>query len=213
MRRIFSTLLLTALIAAPAQSAERYFAIFYGAQDGANRPRHSHTWATFVRADTDESIVNAAGKVVDSFTISWLPVSGDFRLLARPVPGRNFTLQESLAWAARLGVQVTTWGPFELSKQGYDLAVVQKARLDSGAVLYKALDQKFRPGAATNCIHAVTDVVPGPLAHGGQNRGNGGTIIAVQHFRPLLIQPERTYPWVFQALRMPTSPQAVVVAE
>src|SRR4051794_8101789 len=100
MCRPLATLLLTALLCSPAQSAEHYYVIFYGAQDAVNRPKHSHTWATFVRAQTDDANANAAGSVIESFTISWLPTTGDFRLLARPVPGRNFSLQESLSWAA-----------------------------------------------------------------------------------------------------------------
>ena len=79
--------------------------------------------------------------------------------------------------------------------------------------LVRFIDQRFRPGAATNCIHAVTDVVPGPLAHGGQSHGNGATQLAVQHFRPLLIDAGRAQTWV-AALPHGAAPRpAVAVTE
>jgi len=200
MRRVFEFFILIALCPASAHAADHYYVIFYGAQDGRNAPRHSHTWATFTHVVSDDASGEQSKPQVESFAISWLPAAGEVRLLARPEVGRNYTQAETLAWAARLGVGVTYWGPFELSKQGYDLALQQKGRLESGGIFYKALDGRFRPGEATNCIHAVTDIVPGSLELTGPNRGNSGTVAAIQHFRPLLVQPEQTHPEVLNLL-------------
>lgn len=198
MRRVVLSLILIVSCAAPIRAAERYYVTFYGAQDGRNAPRHSHTWATFVRVVSDDARGTESKPQVESFAISWLPANGDVRLLARPEPGRNYTQAETQAWAARTGVGVTYFGPFELSKQGYELALQQKAKLESGGMLYKALDARFRGGEATNCIHAVTDIVPGALELTGQARGVEATQMAAQHFRPLLIEPERMHPEVLK---------------
>jgi len=210
MRRAFEFLILIALCPAPAQAAERYYVVFYGAQDGRNAPRHSHTWAVFLHVASEDSAGENARQQAESFAISWLPANGDVRLLARPELGRNFTHAESVAWAARVGVAVTYWGPFELTKQGYDLALQQKGRLESGGVLYKALDGRLRPGEATNCIHAVTDIVPGSLELTGSSRGNQGTLAAVQHFRPLLIEPNQVHPEILKLIN--GSPIAAIAA-
>ena len=184
--------LLAIVPALPAD--ERYYVVLFASQNSSNDPRSSHTFATFVRIDREEDPRNRAlWETARSLTISWLPASGSYRLLQRPVAGRNYTLHETLAWAEERGLTTTMRGPFEIGKDVYERAAKQKERLDSGAVSYKALDRRFRPDVAINCIHAVSDILPGPLLTTGDARGEAATAMVADHFRPHLIDPERTH--------------------
>jgi hypothetical protein len=194
MRRaiLVGVCLLAIVPALPAD--ERYYVVLFAAQDSRNDPRSSHTFATFLRIDREEDPRNRAlWETARSFNISWLPASGSFRLLQRPVAGRNYTLPETLKWADGRGLTTTMRGPFEIGKDVYERAAKQKERLESGAVAYKALDRRFRPDVAINCIHAVSDILPGPLLMTGDARGEAATAMVANHFRPHLIDPERTH--------------------
>ena len=76
----------------------------------------------------------------ETFTISWL--LADFmsnpylcvfngpgsRLLASPnkcpvLPGRNFSLEQTIKLAANEKVAAVMWGPYEIVKGGFDLGV------------------------------------------------------------------------------------------
>ncbi len=151
-----------AAVAAPSSAQapgdpSRYYAILFGAGVSPIRPGKTHTWATYVRATP-----TPAGTVVDPVTISWLPVSGGPNVLRpfRPEPGRNLTLDGSLRYAAGNRARVVAYGPFEIDAGRYHAAVAQAARLESGAVQYRAVDSvRRRPGVA-HCVHAITDADP-----------------------------------------------------
>src|SRR5262245_9567772 len=62
-------------LAPPAACADgsRYFFTLFGGQSLPFRPRTGHTWATFAKTTptTDGKML------IESFTISWLPATGD----------------------------------------------------------------------------------------------------------------------------------------
>ena len=109
----------------------------------------------------------------EAFTISWLP--SDFmtnpdlcvfkgtgaRLFAKankcPLsPGRNFTLEETIKLAANEKSAVAMWGPYEIDKKAFDLAVKRKRLLDAGTIKYRADDRLYRKDrVAINCSHAI----------------------------------------------------------
>jgi hypothetical protein len=162
---VLSSLVVAAALGAPpdpvpiasAPSPARYFFILYGGQSLPFKPRTAHTWATFVKTAPD------AGGVlnVETFTISWLPVTGDvkpWRLW--PEPGRNYSLEETFAIAAENKDRVSMWGPFEIDENRYQMAAAQLAFLQSGEVLYRAIDSFTRNRFIVHCVHAVTYADP-----------------------------------------------------
>ena len=93
------------------------------------------------------------------------------------------------------------WGPYQINKDLYDRALKQEARLNSGLVLYKAVDRRFRPGTASNCIHAVADLdMDNGLLHSGQGRGDAASHQVAQHLNRWIIHPEQTHAWVASRL-------------
>jgi hypothetical protein len=193
MRRGVLILALCLASSLTAQAEERYYVVFFAAQNSGSQPMSTHTFATFVKMDRDEDALNGvAAETAQTATISWLPASGSVKLLQPPVTGRNYTLSETLAWVDERGLRTTVRGPFEIGKEVYELALKQKDRLESGAIAYKALDRRFRPNVAINCIHAVSDLLPGTQLMTGDARGDQATRMVVDHFRPNFIDPERT---------------------
>ncbi|MCS6864875.1 MAG: hypothetical protein RMJ56_05785 [Gemmataceae bacterium] len=152
-----------ATAAAPAYSppsqppTTRYYFILFGGQSVPFIPRTAHTFATFVKVTTTDK----NDPIVETVTISWLPVDGKvhpWRL--RTVEGKNFSLEETLALAARDNVRVSMWGPFEIDAARYESAVVQAKLLASGAVRYRVLDSLGRNRRVSHCVHAVTYADP-----------------------------------------------------
>src|SRR5262249_21636430 len=146
-------------------------------------PRYAHTFATFVKATGVGPC--ASQYAIEAHTISWCPASGVIRL-ARLCPERgvNRDLTGTLAWAPWLGAWISRWGPFQIRKELYDRAVAQECRLASGAIGYKVLDCGVRPGCASNCIHAVSDIVEGPLLQTGTAYGDEAGAMVAHHFLP-----------------------------
>jgi hypothetical protein len=186
---------------APARSqepGESYYMVIFSAQANSPDPRRTHCFATFVKATgTGESATDT-----EVHTISWMPRSLDIMILRRrPELGTNLDLQASLQWAQSKDSHVSMWGPYQIDKELYERAVAQKARLNSGQVLYKALDRRFRPGMASNCIHAVSDLdMENGLLHSGQGRGDEASFQVAQHLQRWVINPDRTHTWVASKL-------------
>jgi hypothetical protein len=137
-----------------------------------------------------------------------MPQSLDIVILRRqPEPGANLDLESSLRWAESRNCRVSMWGPYQIKKELYDRAVEQEARLKSGQVLYKAIDRRFRPGMASNCIHAVADLdVDNGLLHSGQGRGDAASRQVAQHLNRWTINPEQTHTWVASRLGLNNPP-------
>jgi hypothetical protein len=150
-----------------------YFFVGFGYEGAKNPASESHTFASFVRVDAD--------KTQTWSTISWLPktfvndqticIFEDFGEAAKekifgnpcaPVPGRNYDLAQTLAWAVAADRKLGIWGPYSIKKDLYDLGQSRVRFLESGQVSYMADDGKTRdeggPGSAFNCMHAVSDL-------------------------------------------------------
>ena len=208
-RFLMSFVVLTVVASAQShaqEAGESYYMTIFSAQANSRDPRRTHSFATFVKAiGTGDS---AKDSPIEIHTISWMPRSLDIVILRRhPEPGANLDLESSLRWAGSRGCRVSMWGPYQIKKELYDRAVDQEARLNSGRVLYKAIDRKFRPGAASNCIHAVADldIDNGPL-HSGQGRGEVASRQVAQHLNRWVIEPGQTHNWVASRLGLNDQP-------
>ena len=161
---------------------ERYFIIPFAYQDRGNHPEFSHSFISVIRvfADTKQPKLTLGlatrkykNREFEAFTISWLP--RDFlsnphlcvfdgpgsRISPRnnkcPIsPGRNFTLAETIKLAVDAKNAVAMWGPYEIAKGAFDLAVKRKRLLDGGTIKYRADDRLYRKEkVAISCFHAM----------------------------------------------------------
>jgi hypothetical protein len=207
----FSTSIAILLAMASTQSRaqevnESYYMTIFSAQANSRDPRRTHSFATFVKSiGTGDS---AKDSPIEIHTISWMPQSLDIVILRRrPEPGANLDLQSSLRWAESMNSHVSMWGPYQIKKELYDRAVEQEARLNSGRVLYKALDRRFRPGTASNCIHAVSDLdIDNGILHTGPGRGDEASNMVAQHLNRWIIDPAQTHAWVASRLGLTDQP-------
>lgn len=193
--------------AAPSCPAEdSYYVIMWGGQRPVFKAaRYSHSWATFVHVCCD-------GRT-EELTISWLPVTGQIRPLARrPEPGRNYALRETLDYCACHGMEVAAWGPYQIDPDLWNRAIWQKARLDSGMIQYKA-DDDFDDNSVNNCLHAIGGTVRGPderryVYVTPANWGESGSYWMALLLRPWYVAPCCTHPWVM--CRLGLDPNAFV---
>ena len=165
-----------------ANTRDRYFIIAFAYENEGNDPEFSHSLMSVIRVFADDKqprltqglkLRRYKNREFEAFTISWLP--GDFmtnpdlcvfkgtgaRLFAKAnqcplLPGRNFTLEETIKLAANERYAVGMWGPYEIDKKGFDLAVDRKRLLDTGTIKYRADDRLYRKDrVAINCFHAI----------------------------------------------------------
>ena len=165
-----------------ANRRDRYFIIPFAYENSENEPEFSHSFMTVIRVFADGkqprltqglSKRKYKNREFEAFTISWLPA--DFnenpnlcvfdgvgaRLIATsnkcPLSvGRSFTLPETLKLAANAKVAVGVWGPYEIKKEGFDLAVKRMRLLNDGSIKYRADDRLYRKNrVAINCFHAM----------------------------------------------------------
>jgi hypothetical protein len=201
--------ILFAVASAPSRAQETnesYYMTIFSAQANSRDPRRTHSFATFVKAiGTGDAAKNSP---IEIHTISWMPQSLEIVILRRrPEPGVNLDLESSLRWAASKNLRVSMWGPYQINKELYDRAVEQETRLNSGLVLYKAIDRRFRPGTASNCIHAVADLdMDNGLLHSGQGRGDAASRQVAQHLNRWIINPEQRHTWVASRLGLNGQP-------
>jgi hypothetical protein len=215
--RLMPALLAALALAAPAPARSdpgacgpRYYVILFGADAGPLHPTRAHTWATYIKATPGPG----GGHALEQVTISWLPADGTIDALRpfRTEPGVNLNLHQSLLYAAGRGARVAMWGPYETDALRYELAVYQAARLEGGAVRYRAVDSfnHLRPGV-DHCVHAVTGAEP-LLAHRRQpvfRIGRRGTAhIAGQYARAGAFDTSVRHDWILTALGLDHWPVA-----
>jgi len=203
-------------LSAPAPAVEivrpdRYFLLVFGSQSSPKRAKYTHTWATIVKAVPAKS--DPQQYVLTSHTISWLPRSLNVRVLAlRAECGVNLSLKQTLNYVRSCGECVAMWGPYELdpavAPQIYDKFLRQIARLNSGSVLYKAVDPDHGPRSTyiSNCIHAVTDL-DGLSRRGGYDEIRNHGFAASQYIAGVLIRSGKvdssiTHEWLTDALEI-----------
>lgn len=184
-----------------ARGQDRFYAIFFGEQDGRNRICQAHSFATFVHVR-----LNATGpRIIDRATISWLPASGTVRLFKRAETGRNYNLEETFA-LVKPGHSVAQWGPFAIQAELFERAKKQEAFLSRGGVLYKAMEPFSRPaGVALNCEHAITDIGLRPgesIVRTGTAHGHHGSYLVATHLRSWMIEPGVAHVWVARSLKL-----------
>jgi hypothetical protein len=163
-------------------TSDRYFIIPFAYQDRGNHPEHSHSFISVIRVLADNKqpkqtpslkVQKYKNREFEAFTISWLPqdfmtnphlcVFDGFasRLIPQwnkcPVlPGGNVTLEETIKLAVDQKNAVAMWGPYEIKKAAFDLAVNRKRLLDGGTIKYRADDRLYRKGkVAISCFHAM----------------------------------------------------------
>ena len=161
---------------------DRYFIVPFAYQNHGNDPEFSHSFITVIRVLADVKkprltpeleVRRYKDRQFQAFTISWLPrdfatnphlcvFEGPFSRLfpsqntCPVVPGRNFTLAETIKLAVNDKLAVAMWGPYEIGKEGFDLGVARKKLLDEGKIMYRADDRILRKkGVAINCFHAM----------------------------------------------------------
>jgi hypothetical protein len=193
----------------PGGPKERYFLLVFGSQTTPKRARNTHTWATIVKATPGKDDPDAFD--LTSHTISWLPRTLNVRVLAlRPECGGNLSLVQTINFAHRAGACIALWGPYELdpvvAPQIYDKFLRQIARLNSGRVLYKAVDPDYGSGSTyiSNCIHAITDL-DGLTRRGNYDEIRNHGFAASQYLAGVLIRSGKvdssvTHEWVAEAL-------------
>jgi hypothetical protein len=196
-------LLLAALLVDPtaARADDSYFMIVFGQQTDTNRLELTHTFATFVKASGKGS--DKTKYALGIHTISWMPRSLDVKLLKRPEEGVNLDLKDTLSHAKAVKAEVSMWGPFHIKKELFERALRQEARLKKGDIDYKALDLRFRPNTAMNCIHAVCDIDAdkGLLATGTAN-GNEASHLVLAHLSRWIIDYDETHDWIGRRLEL-----------
>lgn len=152
-----------------------YFMAVFAFEGRPNVPRRAHTFAVFVKKHADKTEIQ---------TISWLPRTLNVApLRPAPEPGVNLELHETIKLGLSQGARIWQWGPYQVKAELYEKAERQVERLNAGAVLYKAVDDLFRPGRAINCIHAVSDLVDGNLLATGTAFGVPASRMVFNHLR------------------------------
>ena len=161
---------------------DRFFIIPFAYQNKRNQPEFSHSFLSVIRVFADGrqpsptkglAVRSYQNRAFEAFTISWLP--NDFlenphlcvfdgfgaRLIPSwnkcPVsPGKDFKLPETLSLATRFKLALAMWGPYEITRGAFDLAVKRLRLLDSGTIKYRADDRGYRKDrVAINCFHAM----------------------------------------------------------
>ena len=165
-----------------SNTRERYFIIPFAYQDRGNHPEFSHSFISVIRvlADNEQPKLTPDLKLrryrnreFEAFTISWLPhdfLSNPHLCVfdgagSRIIPernkcpvstGRNFTLAETIKLAVDAKNAVAMWGPYEIKKAAFDLAVQRKRLLDGGTIKYRADDRLYQKDkVAISCFHAM----------------------------------------------------------
>jgi hypothetical protein len=176
---------ITARLGTGPNKRDRYFIIPFAYENRGNDPEYSHSFMTVVRvmADGKEPDTKTGLKVgthkrwkYEAFNISWIPA--DFMenpnlcvfsgIGARLFPkanecplsvGKNFSLEDTITIARNAKVAVGMWGPYEITRGGFDLGVRRKKLLDRGEIKYRADDRLYRKDhIAINCFHAMASL-------------------------------------------------------
>jgi hypothetical protein len=142
---------------------------------------------------------------IESVTISWLPAHGPVRpFKLRPEAGKNYSLEETFAIAAKQEARVSLWGPYEINSERYHLAVEQAELLESGAVRYRVIDTLGLDKSIAHCVHAVTFADPvlsraiQPVVQVGEP---GTSRLAARYLRRgALVGGAVTHDWLIPAL-------------
>jgi len=192
---------------------DRYFIVPFAYENKGNDPAFSHTFLSVIRVVADRSQptfdprlkkISYKGREFEAFTISWLPYDFpenpnlcvfdgvgavlDPALNKCPLSeGKSFDLPTTLKLAVQEKGAVGMWGPYEISKAGFDLAVQRLHLLDKGSIKYVADDRRYRKDVvAINCFHAIAGLHE-PFPDGGLF-GTGFKMWGLNGTRQVLLQ-------------------------
>lgn len=192
---------------APAIRAEdSYYMVVFAYQGKPNLPRSAHSFAAFVKASEEKNRPIDASRI-EIHTISWLPATLNVEpLRMRPVPGRNLGLLETLQLAVSQNADMSAWGPYRIQKDLYDRALAQIDRLNCGQISFKAIDRRFRPATASNCFHAISDILDGPLLDTGTAYGDAASEMIRDHLSGQIIERNSTYRFLIMPMDLEKYP-------
>ena len=192
---------------------DRYFMVPFAYQNRWNNPKFSHSFISVIRvlADGKQPSLTSGyrpgrykNRNFEAFTISWLPHDFDTNPHlcvfdgpgSRIVPkwnkcpisvGRSFRLDETMKLAVNVKNPVGMWGPYEIKKEAFDLAVKRKQLLDGGTIRYRADDRLTRKDrVAINCFHAMAELEE--LYPNGGFLGTGFRMWGINGTRRVLIE-------------------------
>jgi hypothetical protein len=206
---------------------DRYFIIPFAHENKGNDAEFSHSFITVIRVLSDARQPKLTPGIVkrsykdrnfEAFTISWLPdyyltnphlcIFKGFgaRLFSKlnkcPLSvGRTYNLEETIQMTVRAGNALCMWGPYEISKPGFDLGVKRLRLLQGGTIKYRADDRGYRKaGTAINCFHAMAgldELYPdgGFLGTGFKTWGINGTARVLKEYthrakyKQILLEP------------------------
>jgi ABC-type phosphate/phosphonate transport system substrate-binding protein len=172
--------------------AEYYLSVF-ASETVPRHSQHAHTFATFIKS---------SGGSVEAHTISWVPRTKRIEVArTQSEPGMNLDLNQTLRFARSQGARIFEWGPYRIRPELYGRSLRQIERLNSGRIRYKTLDGALRPDAASNCIHAVSDIDAddGYLTVDGAC-GVAASARVVEDLSRWMIQPGREFPSIQEKL-------------
>jgi hypothetical protein len=163
-------------------TVDRYFIVPFAYQDRGNTPARAHSFISVIRVFADDKQPHfipglregqIRNREFEAFTISWMPANFaknqdlcvfdgfgseiDPSLNKCPiVRGKDFKLPETLKLAVLFKNAVGMWGPYEITKEAFELGVKRLKLLDGGTIRYKADDRLTRTDRkAINCFHAM----------------------------------------------------------
>lgn len=204
-----SALAAVLLMAKPVQANVHYYMLIFGAQTQPKLPRFTHTFCTIVRVV--DAFPACPNPLIEAYTISWLPQTmriHPYRLRAEP--GHNFTLEETLRWAAQNHMHVSLWGPYAIEEDFFCRVYSEYERFERGEYLYKAIDPPRRGDVKADCIHAVTDVDQRDSRDTYFVLGSGDRVtrkfVRILHERGRLLQPLADVSWLNTALGLDCYP-------
>jgi hypothetical protein len=141
-----------------ALGGESYYVMIFGSESRPKMLRHTHTWATFIRAVGEGP--DPRNYALWVHTISWLPRTLEVHVWRPcPEPGVNLDLYQTLDFAHADCQSVTMWGPFLIRREGYEKSLRVLQALASGAVEYRAISTSWNL-LVSDCIHAIAAVDP-----------------------------------------------------
>mgnify|MGYP003682955913 CR=1 FL=1 len=159
-------------------SNKNYF-MFLGSYDHPLIPTWTpHTFAYFF---SDE----------EHFCISWLPESGpgDVKILSKAVPGKNYTISETLNFLKSNKLKFIDGGTFEITHEHFASALLQFKKLNSHDVRYKVLGVKRNTGHDSyHCVYAISDIKVKPLMNNGVATTSKSMRKITKHFKQYIIK-------------------------
>jgi hypothetical protein len=184
--------------------ADTFYVVVYGAQSIPQRPKYSHSWATFVRVpDGSAGSPPAAPQALEIFTISWMPCKIELtpnRLL--PEPGTNLELSKTFQAVLAHCEHISAFGPYQIDEWLFCRAKGYLRELQSGEVRYKTIDTGYKPLKVSNCIHALTsfDREHVRVRIGRTNFGEVASYFVTETYRVHMICSGQTHCWIADVL-------------